>query len=295
MTGQTDIQQRAIDLYDRFTHEAPDRRAFFAELTRLAGGVAAANALIAAIGANPAAAALIPADDKRLITSRISWPGAGGRTMRGYLAIPRNPPGARHGAIVIIHENRGLNAHTEDVARRAALAGFVALAPDFLSPVGGTPPDEDKARDMIGKLDLAATVADGVATIGWLKAHKRANGKVGVVGFCWGGAMANRLAVAAGKSLAAAVAFYGPAPDPSEAARVKAAMQLHYAGTDDRVNSTAARWVAALEAAKVPVSRFDYPGTQHAFHNDTAAARYNEAAARLAWNRTLAFFESMLK
>lgn len=298
MTDQADLQTRAIALYDRYTHETHDRRAFFAELTKLAGGAAAAHALIAAIAADPAVAAIVPPDDKRLATSRISWPGAGGRTMKGYLAMPRTPPGTavtRRGAVIVIHENRGLNGYVEDVTRRAALAGFIALAPDFLSPAGGTPADEDKAREMIGKLDLGATAADGVATIRWLKAQKRVNGKVGVVGFCWGGAMVNRVAVAAGPLLDAAVAFYGPPPNPAEAAKVKAPLLLHYAGQDERVNAGAGPWVTALKAAKVPVTRFDYPGTQHAFHNDTSAARYNKAAAELAWKRTIAFFERTLK
>jgi len=295
VTEDPDIRSRAIALYDRYTHMGHDRRAFFAEMTKLAGGAAAANALIAAIAADPAAAALVPPDDKRLTTSRISWPGAAGRTISGYLALPAGTAKQRRGAILIIHENRGLNGHIEDVARRAALAGFVALAPDFLSPLGGTPADEDKARDMIGKLDLAATVADGVATIRWLKANKLSNGKVGVVGFCWGGAMVNRLAVAAGPLLNAGVAFYGPAPDASEAAKVKAPLLLHYAGVDERVNAGANSWVAALKAAKVPVTRFDYPGTQHAFHNDTAAARYDAAAAKLAWERTIGFFRRTLR
>lgn len=295
MTDPADIRARAIALYDRYTHEAHDRRTFFADMTKLAGGAAAANALIATIAASPAAAAIVPPDDKRLTASRVSWPGAGGRTMKGYLVVPRTTSSAKHGAVIVIHENRGLNAYVEDVARRAALAGFVALAPDFLSPTGGTPADEDKARQMIGALDLGATTADGVATIRWLKANKLTNGKIGVVGFCWGGAMANRLAVAAGPALNGAVAFYGPPPNPSEAAKVKAPLQLHYAGLDERVNAGAGPWVAALRAAKVPVTRFDYPGVQHAFHNDTSAARYNEAAADLAWNRTIAFFARTLK
>jgi carboxymethylenebutenolidase len=295
LTNQADIQARAIALYDCYTHEPHDRRAFFAAMTKLAGGVAAANALIATIAADPAAATITAPADKRLTTSRISWPGAGGRTLKGYLAVPREPAGAKHGTVMVIHENRGLNSYVEDVARRVALADFVALAPDFLSPVGGTPADEDKARDMIGRLDLAANTADGVATIRWLKANKLTNGKVDIVGFCWGGAMVNRLAVAAGKSLNGGVAFYGPTPNPAEAAKVKAPLQLHYAGLDDRVNAGAGPWVAALKAAKVPVSRFDYPGVQHAFHNDTSAARYNAAAADLAWNRTIAFFERTLK
>jgi carboxymethylenebutenolidase len=174
------------------------------------------------------------------------------------------------------------------------VAGFVGLAIDFLSPQGGTPADEDKARTMIGALDLPSAAADGIATIDWLAHHRLLNGKVGVVGFCWGGAMVNRLAVGAGPALTAASAFYGPTPPPADAAQVKAVMQLHYAGSDDRVNAGAGAWADALKAAGVQVTRYDYPGTQHAFHNDTSAARYDAAAAALAWERTIAMFRETL-
>jgi carboxymethylenebutenolidase len=223
----------------------------------------------------------------------VHWPGANGHQLFGYMAIPKKhakkPP-----AVLVVHENRGLQPYTRDVARRLAVAGFVGVALDFLSPQGGTPADEDKARAMIAALDISAATADGVATIDWLAAHKLLSGKVGVVGFCWGGAMADRLAVAAGPALKAAVAFYGPPPPPADAAKVKAAMLLHYAGSDDRVNAGAAPWVQALQAAHVDVRRFDYPGTQHAFHNDTSAARYDEAAATLAWDRTTTFLREKL-
>lgn len=288
-----DLKARAIALYDRFTHGAQDRRAFMADMTRLAGSAAAAQMLVAAIAADPAAATIIAEDDKRLNAKMVHWPGANGHQLFGYMAIPKKhakkPP-----AVLVVHENRGLQPYTRDVARRLAIAGFVGVALDFLSPQGGTPADEDKARTMIGALDISTATADGVATVDWLAAHKLLNGKVGVVGFCWGGAMANRLAVTAGSALKAAVAFYGPPPPPSEAAKVKAAVQLHYAGTDDRVNVGATPWVEALQAAHADVQRFDYPGTQHAFHNDTSAARYNAEAANLAWDRTIAFLRERL-
>lgn len=288
-----DLKARAIALYDRFTHGAQDRRAFMADMTRLAGSAAAAQILVASIAANPAAATIIAEDDKRLNAKMVHWPGANGHQLFGYMAIPKKhakkPP-----AVLVVHENRVLQPYTKDVARRLAIAGFVGVALDFLSPQGGTPADEDKARTMIGALDISTATADGVATIDWLAAHKLLNGKVGVVGFCWGGAMANRLAVTAGSALKAAVAFYGPPPPPSEAAKVKAAVQLHYAGTDDRVNAGATPWVEALQAAHVDVQRFDYPGTQHAFHNDTSAARYNAEAANLSWDRTIAFLRERL-
>lgn len=293
MTDDQNLKARAIALYDRFTHGAQDRRAFMADMTRLAGSAAAAQILVASIAADPAAATVIAEDDKRLTAKMVHWKGANGHALFGYMAIPKKhakkPP-----AVLVVHENRGLQPYTKDVARRLAVAGFVGVALDFLSPEGGTPADEDKARTMIGALDIPTATADGVATVDWLAAHKLLNGNVGVVGFCWGGAMANRLAVTAGPALKAAVAFYGPPPPPGEAAKVKAAVQLHYAGTDDRVNTGAAPWVEALQAAHVDVRRFDYPGTQHAFHNDTSAARYNVEAANLAWERTIAFLREKL-
>lgn len=288
-----DLKARAIALYDRFTHGDRDRRAFMAEMSRLAGGAAAAQLLVASIAADPAAAAVIADDDKRLTAKMVSWNGANGHKLFGYMAIPKKHA-KKPAAVLVIHENRGLQPYTRDVARRLAVAGFVGLAIDFLSPQGGTPADEDKARQMIGALDLGAATADGVATIDWLAAHKLLSGKVGVVGFCWGGAMACRLAVNAGSNLGGACAFYGPPPPPAEAAKVKAAMLLHYAGSDDRVNAGAGAWVDALRAAHVDVRRFDYPGTQHAFHNDTSAARYDAGAANLAWDRTIAFFREKL-
>jgi carboxymethylenebutenolidase len=289
-----DLKARAIALYDRFTHGTQDRRAFMADMTRLAGSTAAAQMLAAAIAADPAAAAIVAEDDKRIDAKMVHWAGAGGRRLFGYMAIPKKHA-KKPAAVLVVHENRGLQPYTKDVARRLAVAGFVGVALDFLAPVGGTPPhDEDEARKLIAALDLAAATADGVATIDWLAGKRLLNGKVGTVGFCWGGAMANRLAVAAGSNLRAAVAFYGPPPPPTEAARVKAALMLHYAGTDDRVNAGAGPWVAALRAAHVDVRRYDYPGTQHAFHNDTSAARYDAAAADLAWNRSIAFFREKL-
>lgn len=291
--AEQDLRARAIALHDRFTHDHHDRRAFLNEMTKLAGGVAAANALIATIAANPAAAAIVQPDDKRLKTAERNWKTGQDRSMKGYWASPVDARAALP-TVIVIHENRGLNDHIRDVTRRVALEGFHALAPDFLSPAGGTPADEDKARDLIGTLDLPLAVQDGAATIRWLKTEKDSNGKVGVVGFCWGGAMANRLAVAAGSALAAAIPYYGPAPDPAEASRVKAAMLLQYAGTDDRVNRTAQPWITALEAAKVPVQAHFYEGAYHAFNNDTSAERYDKAAADLAWGRTIAFLKEKL-
>lgn len=291
--SQDNLHARAIALYDQFTHVHHDRRAFMRDLTALAGGVVAAEALLAAIAPNAALAAQVAADESRLTVQTISLPAAEGRVLNGYLVMPTKA--RRRGVVLVVHENRGLNDHIRDVARRLALAGYIAFAADFLTSAGGTPGDEDAARTMIGKLDLAPAVADGAAAIRALKSYSGSNGRVGVVGFCWGGAMVNRLAVASGEDLAAGSAFYGPAPDPALAARVKARLQLHYAGNDPRVNGTADAWVQGLKAAGVAVERFDYSGTEHAFHNDTAVARYNPAAARLAWDRTLKLFAQTLR
>lgn len=287
------IRAQAIALYDRFTHEGMDRRALMAELTRLAGATAAASALLLAIAADPAAAAIVAPDDKRIRTRPMTWTAAGQRKMMGYLAEPAR---LRHrvGSVLVIHENRGLNEHIRDVARRLAVAGYRALAPDFLSPIGGTPANEDAARDAIGKLNLGDAIADGVATLGMTKSLPRANGSVGAVGFCWGGAMVNRLAVSAGDALEAGVSFYGSAPDPSEASKVKAHMLLHFAQRDERVNKTSFPWAEALKAAGKRVEAIVYPGVEHAFHNDTSAQRYDKAAAERAWARTLEFLRASL-
>ncbi len=288
------ISPEMIRLYDRFTHQTLDRRELMAGLARLAGGTAAATVILGLIEASPAAAAQTDPADPRLSAQRVQWSVASGRSLKGYLAVPRPMPEPLP-AIVVIHENRGLNAYIEDVTRRAALAGFVVLAPDFLTPAGGTPADEDQARQMIAALDPRQTIADGVATLDWLRKNARVAGRVGTIGFCWGGGLVNRIAIAAGKKLDAAVAFYGPTPDPSEAATVKAHIMLHYAGLDERVNAGGPAWVKALQQAGVDVRPFTYPNVNHAFHNDTSAARYDPAAAKLAWDRSIAFFDEVLK
>jgi carboxymethylenebutenolidase len=281
-------RQQAILLYDRFTHEGTGRREFMAEMVKLAGSVAAAELLIAGIAASPAAAAIVPEKDPRLTTSTRTLVGG----YKAYVAEPRTR--ALKATVLVIHENRGLNDHIRDVARRIAVAGYRAVAPDLLSLSGGTPANVDAARGAIDKLDLGKTVNDAVAMVGELK-KSSAGGKVGAVGFCWGGAFVNRLAVAAGSKLNAAVVYYGPAPDPSEAPKVQAPLMIHLAGLDTRVAATAFPWIKALRAAGKRVSSFDYPNTNHAFNNDTAADRYNKAAAELAWGRTLAFFKRYLR
>ena len=282
-----DTRQKAILLYDRFTHEGTDRRAFMTDMVKLAGTAAAAELLLASIAASPAAAAIVPADDKRLTTRTQELSGG----YKAYVAEPRTR--SLKPTVVVIHENRGLNDHIRDVARRLALADFRAVAPDFLSLQGGTPSNEDAAREAIGKLDLGKSVTDAVAMLADLAKSSR-GGKVGAVGFCWGGGFVNRLAVAAGDRLDAGVAYYGPAPDPSEAAKVQAPLELHDAGLDERVNATSFPWVSALRAAGKTVRFFLYDGVNHAFNNDTSAERYNKVAADLAWKRTLAFFHQYL-
>ena len=281
------LKRQAILLYDRFTHDGLDRRLFMARMVALAGSVAAAEALIGAIAASPAAAAVVPADDPRLTTRTQDLVGG----YRAYVAEPRTR--SLKASVLVIHENRGLNDHIRDVSRRLGVAGFRAVAPDFLSPAGGTPAKEDAAREAIGKLDLHKSASDAVAMLDEVSKSSR-GGKVGAVGFCWGGGFVNRLAVAAGDKLGAGVAYYGPAPDPSEAQKVQAPLLIHDAGLDERVNRTSFPWVEALRAAKKPVNFYLYEGVNHAFNNNTSAERYDRAAAGLAWQRTLGFFKRHL-
>ncbi len=288
-----DIRSTAIALYDRFTHDGLDRRDFMGRMAALAGSLAAAEALVASIAASPAAAAVVPANDPRIRTSTGSFLGMSKFARHSaYIASPAK--GSRRSTVMVVHENRGLNDHIRDVARRLALAGFYAVAPDFLAPVGGTPVDEDAAREAIGKLDLAAATAAGVAILGEMRARVDGGPGVGAVGFCWGGAYVNRLAVAAADKLDAGVVYYGPAPDAAEAARVQAPLMVHVPELDDRVKATAWPWVKALRAANKPVTAYNYPGANHAFSNDTSAERFDKAAADLAWKRTLRHLRSHL-
>jgi carboxymethylenebutenolidase len=283
-----ETRQQAIDLYDRFTHEGMERRTFMARMVALAGSIAAAEALIASIAASPAAAAIVAPDDPRLTTRTEKL--ANGYT--GYVAEPKTR--SLKPTVIVIHENRGLNDHIRDIARRLALAGYRAVAPDMLSPAGGTPANEDAAREAIGKIDYSKALSDTAALVSDLKKSSR-GGKVGVVGFCWGGAFVNYLAVAAGDKLDAAVSYYGPAPDVAEAKKVQAPMLIHDAGLDTRVNATSFPWVTALRNAGKRVTFYLYEGVNHAFNNDTSAERYNKEAATLAWGRTLAFFSKNLR
>ncbi len=285
------MDQRIIELYDEYAHAPLERRVFLDRLAALAGGTAAAALLLPLLEIGRAEAAVVPPDDPRVAAASVSYPGKSG-TVQGYLAKPA--AGTGFGAVLVIHENRGLNAHIQDVARRLAVAGFVALAPDLLSVAGGTPADEDKARDMIQKLDRATAVADSVAGVAWLRRLPDADRKVGAVGFCWGGGVVNQLAVA-DPTLDAAVAYYGAQPDAADAAKIKAPMMLHYGGLDERIDAGIPAFRAALDKAGVSYEIFVYKGANHAFNNDTSPARYNADAAKLAWDRTIAFFTAKLK
>lgn len=285
------ITQAMIDAYDDYTHLTLDRRGFMEKLTKLAGSGAAAAAIAPLLAANSAQAAIVAEDDARVRGGDITYPGSTG-DMKGYLVRPVEANG-RLGTVIVIHENRGLNPHIRDVARRIALEGFIALAPDFLSPLGGTPADEDKAREMFTRLAPGQTIADGLATVAYLKQIDGGNGKVGAVGFCWGGGVVNDLAVNA-PDLDAAVAYYGRQPKSGDVAKIKAPLLLHYAGKDERIDAGIDAYKAALEAGGKSFIIYVYEGAQHAFNNDTSAARYDKAAADLAWARTIAFLKEKL-
>jgi carboxymethylenebutenolidase len=285
------ITQAMINAYDEYTHLTLDRRSFMDKLTKLAGSATAAAAIAPLLAANKAAAEVVAENDDRLTAQDITYPGSGG-DMKGYLVQPKNASG-KLGAVIVIHENRGLNPHIRDVARRMALEGFVALAPDFLSPQGGTPENEDQARDMFSKLDAATTVANGEATVVYLSKLEAANGNVGVIGFCWGGGAVNNLAVKS-PELKAGVAYYGAQPPASDVPKIKAALLLHYAGLDDRINAGIDAYKKALEENGKKFEIYVYEGVNHAFNNDTSAARYDKAAADLAWSRTVEFLKQNL-
>ncbi len=291
MTDKPDITQAMIDAYDEYTHLSLDRRKFMEKLTLLAGSGAAAATIAPLLAASNAQAAMVEEADERLVTETVSYPGAKGE-MKGYLVRPKDAS-ASLGSVIVIHENRGLNGHIRDVARRVALEGFVALAPDFLSPQGGTPDDEDKAREMFSGLDMAATVANAEATRAWLAKREGANGKVGAVGFCWGGGLVNRLATKS-EGLNAGVAYYGAQPPVEDVPAIRAPLMLHYGGLDERINAGIDAYRKALEANGKQFEIFVYDGVNHAFNNDTSSARYDKKAADLAWARTVAFFRKTL-
>jgi carboxymethylenebutenolidase len=289
----SDFDQEVLDLFDEYVHGDIDRRGFLERAARFAVGGITAAMLLDALSPRFAEAQKIAKDDKRLATESIEFASPKGNgKMRGYLARPARAKG-KLPAVLVVHENRGLNPHIEDVARRVALAGYVAFAPDALTPLGGYPGDEDKARALFPKLDQDKTREDFVAAVALLEKRPDSTGKVGVVGFCYGGGIANMLATRV-PTLDAAVCFYGSQPGPEEVARIKAPLLIHYAEKDDRINAGAGVYQARLELHGVKYQQHTYPGTQHGFHNDTTP-RYDKAAAEQAWKRTMDFFEKHLR
>jgi carboxymethylenebutenolidase len=283
------MRRDAIDLYDTYTHGGMDRRTFLDRLAALAGGTAAAAALLPVLENNYAQAQLVAPDDPRLETNDVDVAGVAG--LKGLLARPKGAD--KLPAVLVIHENRGLNPHIRDVTRRMALEGFNALGLDYLSPGGGTPEDADKAREMIGALQPGAAIAASKAAVAFLAAHPLSTGSVGAIGFCWGGGAVNELA-AAGTALKAGVAYYGRQLDAARVPEITAALMLHYASLDQRINAGIAPFETALKAAGKLYELHMYEGADHAFNNDTNAARYNKDAADLAWSRTVGFLKARL-
>lgn len=282
------MDQQIINLYDEYTHKPLSRNDFLKRLAILTGSTAAALALLPMLESNYAKAAVTNAED--LFTEYVTYPAVTGE-MKAYVARPKTE--AKYGTVIVIHENRGLNKHIEDVTRRAAHAGFLAIAPNALAPLGGTPENEDEARTLFTKLNADETKQNFTNIFQYLKTRKDSNGNVGCVGFCWGGAMANTLAVNI-PELKAAVAFYGRQASAEDVPKIKASLQLHYASLDERINAGIPAYEAALKENNINYELYMYDGVNHAFHNDTAGTRYNEAAAKLAWQRTIDFFKKHL-
>ncbi|AII51069.1 dienelactone hydrolase family protein [Hymenobacter sp. APR13] len=285
------MDQRIINLFDEYTHAPLSRKEFMERLLKLTGGTALAAAALAALEPGYAQAAGLPQKNDELLMEDVTWPGAEGVTMKGYLVHPKAKK--KRGAVVVIHENRGLTPHIKDVTRRVAEAGYLALGVDALSVFGGTPANEDEGRALIGKLDPKQNLQNYLAGLAYLRRHPESNGRTGCVGFCWGGAMANKLAIA-DPSLNAAVAYYGTQPPVSDVLSIKARLLLHYAGLDERVNAGKDAYAAALTAAGIKFDQYVYEGVNHAFNNDSSPARYNAEAAKLAWDRTLKLFKEQL-
>jgi carboxymethylenebutenolidase len=288
----SDFDQELLNLFDQYVHGAIDRRGFLDRAGKFAVGGLTAAALLDMLSPKFAEAQQVPKDDKRLKTEYVDYPSPkGSDKTRGYLARPANVPGKLAG-ILVIHENRGLNPHIEDSARRLALDNFVTFAPDALTPLGGYPGDEDKARELFQKLDQTKTREDFVAAATYLKTRPDCTGKIGAVGFCYGGGIVNMLATRL-PDLAAAVPFYGGQPPAEDVAKIKAPLLIHYAENDERINAGWPTYETALKANNVKYEMFKYPGTQHGFNNDTTP-RYDEKAAKLAWQRTVDFFKKNL-
>jgi carboxymethylenebutenolidase len=286
-----DFDPEVMKLFDQYVHGQLDRRGFLNQAGRYAVGGATAASMLSALSPSFAAQMVAPTDP-RISAMFVEIPSPQGYgTLRGYLVQPANAKG-KLATVLMVHENRGLNPHIEDIARRVALDGFIAFAPDALFPLGGYPGDEDKARALFAKLDQTKTRADFVAAAQYLKVHPKGTGKVGVVGFCYGGGIANYLPTVM-PDLAAAVAFYGQQPPAAEVPKIRTPMQIHDAEKDERIRAGWPAYEAALKAANVPYQYYVYPGTEHGFNNDTTP-RYDEAAAKLAWQRTIDFFKTRL-
>ncbi len=288
-----DFHPEVLKLFDRYVHGLTDRRGFLEGAKKFAAGGVGAGALLEALNPRFAEAEQVAKDDPRIVGKFVEYPSPEGYgTVKGYLVEPAKAQG-KLPTVLVVHENRGLNPHIEDIARRLALDNFIAFAPDALAPLGGYPGDEDKARELFPKLDQAKTRKDFILAARVLKALPEGNGKVGVVGFCYGGGVANFLATQL-PDLAAAVPFYGAQPPAEDVAKIKAALLIHYAGNDDRFNAGWPAYEAALKAAGVKYEAFIYPGVQHGFNNDTTP-RFDAAAAKLAWSRTIDFFNAHLR
>lgn len=288
-----DFDQELLILFDAYVHGDLDRRGFLDRAAKFAVGGVTAAGLLAALSPDFAIAQVVPQGDPRISTERIDYASPNGSgNMKAYVAKPANATG-KLPAVLVVHENRGLNPHIEDIARRLAVEGYLAFAPDALTPLGGYPGDEDKARALFAQLDQAKTRQDFLAAAAVLKARPDSTGKMGVVGFCYGGGVAHTLATQL-PDLAAAVPFYGNHPPAEDAAKVKAPLLIHFAAVDERINAAWPAYEAALKAAGVRYTAHQYPGTQHGFNNDTTP-RFDAAAAKLAWDRTLAFFGSTLR
>jgi carboxymethylenebutenolidase len=288
LTAQ-DFDQELLILFDAYVHGGIDRRGFLEGAAKFATAGTTAAMLLASLSPNFAAAQVVPKDDKRIVTQTIEVPSpAGSGSINGLLARPASEGTKKLPAILVIHENRGLNPHIEDIARRLAVDGYMAFAPDALTQLGGYPGDEDKAREQFAKLDQKKIYDDFLASAAYLTARADSTGKLGAVGFCYGGGIVHKLAVSL-PNLNAGIAFYGNFPPASDAAKVKAALQIHNAAMDDRINTAWPDYEEGLKAAKVPFTFYAYPGTQHGFNNDTTP-RFDKDAAKLAWDRTMGFF-----
>jgi len=288
-----DYDQELLALFDAYVHGDIDRRRFLDRAAKFAVGGVTAAMLLQELSPDFAHAQVLAPDDPRLTAGRVEIPSpAGHGTIRAYLVRPKEATG-KLPAVLVIHENRGLNPHIEDVTRRFALAGYAALAPDALTSLGGYPGDEDAARALFQKLEAEKSRADFLSAFEWLKASDATTGRVGAVGFCWGGGMVNWLATQRA-DLAAAVPFYGSSPDPADVAKIHAPLLVQSAEVDPRINERWPEFEAALKASGIAWERHLYPGTQHGFHNDTTP-RYDETAAKLAWDRTIAFLERHLR